>query len=202
MEKRGTPYWTIIHTIPFYITPQNEKYVLYFFNKLGTYLFCDVCKGHYNKNVNFLVNDLSKVTNDTNKFFKYTYNLHNKVNKPLGKQIPKYDKAYLFYLNNTKSIEFWNDAFWIILYTICDNAKGMNILDLVSFLKSMAMIFNKQFIIDTLKNMSLRDIEKLINKYKLLEYMNKLRLKYEYTDINIHQIRQYTDISCSNCYIN
>ena len=67
---------------------------------------CDKCKLHYTQRLNR--NPVGKHLTDPNTLFIYTIDLHNEVNKSLGKKIYSYDEVSKIYkkeYNNPYSLK-------------------------------------------------------------------------------------------------
>jgi len=89
----GAALWHSIHSIAFAYDPNSDRQKYYdFFANLGHVLPCDECKMHYNQHFN---NQLLIKALETNEgLFRWTYDLHNAVNKGTGvpeKNWPSYD---------------------------------------------------------------------------------------------------------------
>lgn len=82
----GNPAWVFIHSIAFAYKPTEEnkaRYYDYFYN-LQYVLPCDECKAHYKHNITGLKDALGSQES----LFRWTYDLHNLVNKQTG--VPEY----------------------------------------------------------------------------------------------------------------
>ena len=79
----GPMIWGTIHSIAYVYNPEVDKdnYFNFFWN-LGNVLPCAECKSHYYLNVTKL--DLRLALESNESFFRFTYNLHNLVNKQIG----------------------------------------------------------------------------------------------------------------------
>jgi hypothetical protein len=98
-EIWGPKLWFVIHTFALNY-PDNPSYedkrvMEEFFNNLKYSIPCNKCKVHYRQRlerdpiINYLDNKQS--------LFKYTIDLHNQVNKSLGKRIYSYDEVVELY---------------------------------------------------------------------------------------------------------
>ncbi len=95
----GPKLWFVIHTFalnyPDNPTYEDKRVMEEFFNNLKYSIPCKKCKIHYrqrlerNPIVNYLDNKQS--------LFKFTIDLHNQVNKSLGKKIYSYDEVVEIY---------------------------------------------------------------------------------------------------------
>jgi hypothetical protein len=98
-EVWGPKLWFVIHTFALNY-PNNPSYedkrvMEEFFNNLKYSIPCNKCRVHYRQRlerdpiINYLDNKQS--------LFKYTIDLHNQVNKSLGKKIYTYDEVVQIY---------------------------------------------------------------------------------------------------------
>jgi hypothetical protein len=98
----GPKLWFFIHTIalnfPDKPTYKDIKDYESFFDNLKYIIPCDKCKLHYTQRQN--INPVSKYLTDPNTLFIYTIDLHNEVNKSLGKRIYSYKEVSNIYKNN------------------------------------------------------------------------------------------------------
>lgn len=79
----GPMLWGFLHSIAYSYCPETEKKIYYdFFMNLGNILPCEDCKEHYKENLE--VNELIKGLETNESFFRFVYDLHNKVNKKLN----------------------------------------------------------------------------------------------------------------------
>jgi hypothetical protein len=98
----GPKLWFFIHTIalnfPENPTFEQKKSYESFFENLKYIIPCDKCRLHYTQRQQ--VNPVSKYLTDPNALFKYTIDLHNEVNKSLGKRIYSYQEVSNLYKNH------------------------------------------------------------------------------------------------------
>ena len=97
----GPKLWFVIHTFalnyPDNPTYEDKRVMEEFFNNLKYSIPCNKCRVHYRQRlqrdpiINYLDNRQS--------LFKYTIDLHNQVNKSLGKKIYSYEEVNNYYLN-------------------------------------------------------------------------------------------------------
>ena len=100
-EVWGPKLWFVIHTFalnyPDNPTYEDKRVMEEFFNNLKYSIPCNKCRVHYRQRlqrdpiINYLDNRQS--------LFKYTIDLHNQVNKSLGKKIYSYEEVNNYYLN-------------------------------------------------------------------------------------------------------
>ena len=91
----GPKLWFFIHTVAlnFPNNPSFEEIKNYesFFENLKYIIPCDKCRLHYIQRLRD--NPISKYLTDANTLFIYTIDLHNEVNKSIGKRIYSYDEV-------------------------------------------------------------------------------------------------------------
>jgi hypothetical protein len=112
----GPCFWKTIHYIcigaPKQLSIEDKRYYKLFFNNLQYWIPCDICSEHYEKNVKKI--DIDKYLNE-NRLFEFSVDLHNIVNKMLGKREWSIDEAYQIYkFNNINN----NNTFHIIIEVI------------------------------------------------------------------------------------
>lgn len=80
----GPPLWTSIHSIAYAYKPSIENKIKYltFFENLGYVIPCDECKIHYRQN--FKLDEITVALESQEKLFRWTYDLHNLVNRQTG----------------------------------------------------------------------------------------------------------------------
>lgn len=82
-EYWGPPAWRFIHSValsyPENPTSNDIENYRNFFISIGNVLPCERCQEHYKKNVS--IETLNKALVNNKSLFKWTVNLHNKVNK-------------------------------------------------------------------------------------------------------------------------
>lgn len=98
----GPKLWFFIHTIalnfPENPTFEQKKSYESFFENLKYIIPCDKCRLHYTQRQQ--VNPVSKYLTDPNALFMYTIDLHNEVNKSLGKRVYSYEEVSNLYKNH------------------------------------------------------------------------------------------------------
>ena len=111
----GPNLWVFIHSIAlnFPNNPSFEEIKNYesFFENLKYIIPCDKCRLHYRQRLND--NPVSKYLTDSNALFIYTIDLHNEVNKSLGKRIYTYEEVAKIYRNKYNSPYKLNKIFSI-----------------------------------------------------------------------------------------
>jgi len=79
----GPMAWGMINSVAFVYNPQRDKQNYFdFFMKLGSVLPCDECRTHYYQNIN--KQELLAALESNETFFRWVYDLHNKVNQQIG----------------------------------------------------------------------------------------------------------------------
>jgi hypothetical protein len=79
----GPFLWGFIHSIAYVYNPLTDKEKYYdFFSNMGFILPCDECRIHYVQNLN--KQELMIALQSNENLFKWTYDLHNKVNLQTG----------------------------------------------------------------------------------------------------------------------
>jgi len=79
----GTGTWMLIHSIAYVYNPKIDKDNYYnFFSNLGNVLPCEECRIHYSQNLN--KQELLMALQSAESLFRWTYDLHNKVNRQTG----------------------------------------------------------------------------------------------------------------------
>ena len=95
----GPKLWFVIHTFalkyPDNPTYEDKRVMEEFFNNLKYSIPCNKCRVHYRQRLERdpIVNYLDS----RQSLFKYTIDLHNQVNKSLGKKIYSYDEVVQIY---------------------------------------------------------------------------------------------------------
>ena len=93
----GKHVWFLLHTMtlayptnPNKIDMENHKA---FLENLGKVMFCDICKIHYNRNLQ----ENPPKLNSRKEFFEWMVDLHNEVNGRTGKRSYTYDEVKKLY---------------------------------------------------------------------------------------------------------
>ena len=99
IEKIGPGLWYKIHmdAIKAITLPLKESFVVNI-NALCDGFPCKNCQPHFRKFIND--NPLKKYFEVKDGIFKWTWELHNDVNKRLGKICPTYEEAYNYYFSS------------------------------------------------------------------------------------------------------
>ncbi|ALX27578.1 disulfide oxidoreductase [Golden Marseillevirus] len=94
----GPCLWRTIHSFAATYTPDKAQEFSNFMMSLQNLLPCTTCKDNYRKNLRELPS-LRGFLVSREKVFYWTYLLHDKVNKELGKQSPPYQKVREVYFD-------------------------------------------------------------------------------------------------------
>ena len=97
MQKIGPGIWFVIHTLAYHATtePLKDAYQLEI-NTLCDHFGCETCKTHFSQFI--LSHPFIKYKDN---YFKWSWELHNYINKILNKSQIKYEVALQQYKNNT-----------------------------------------------------------------------------------------------------
>jgi len=84
----GPIFWTTMHIVtigyPSFPTEEEQKAVVNFFESLQFMIPCPICKEHYKENLK--TSPLtSEVVGDKQKLIRWLFDMHNTINKQLGK---------------------------------------------------------------------------------------------------------------------
>lgn len=93
--------WGFIHNVALGY-PKEQTYMIkenyrQFFHLIGDVIPCKSCSTHYKK----MIADYPPDLTDRDALFKWTVDIHNNVNKRLGKSEISYNDAYNIWLKNT-----------------------------------------------------------------------------------------------------
>jgi len=96
----GPDMWKMIHSFAagYKVKPGSAQYFRQFIYSLPGLLTCDNCKNRMIDVLQRLPLD-SEILSDSKKLFLWSYQLHDIVNRQLGKYSPSYDKVSNFYFN-------------------------------------------------------------------------------------------------------
>lgn len=114
--KGGPNIWKSIHYIALYYPEKptyNDKQNYYiFFTNLATVLPCKKCQKNYTKNL--IEYPIESNLESREKLFEWTVNIHNIVNKELGKKQMSLEKAYDIYKNDKIKYYDYNINYYIL----------------------------------------------------------------------------------------
>ena len=104
VNKWGNQLWTCIHYIALNYpdNPSDEDKINYknFFMSLKDILPCNICKEHY-EDILLILPLTNDSLNNSTTLFKWTVDLHNKVNILNDKPFFSYEDAKSLYIDNT-----------------------------------------------------------------------------------------------------
>lgn len=104
----GPFFWNTIHimTLAYPKDPdeQTQQAAKNFFYSLQYLLPCDICKEHYKKHLE----EDPPVVSSQKEIIMYAFNLHNKVNKDLGKSVISYGEfmTHIRSLSKSSNLEY------------------------------------------------------------------------------------------------
>ena len=144
----GPKLWFFIHTLAlnFPTNPTFEEVKSYesFFDNLKYILPCDKCRLHYIQRQN--TNPVSKYLTDPNALFMYTIDLHNEVNKSLGKRVYSYEEVSNMYKNHyNKPYKF--NTIWKKIF----NIKNLIIVIVIIVLILLMRHYKKKYLFRIIK---------------------------------------------------
>ncbi|NBO20353.1 MAG: hypothetical protein EBV03_14255 [Proteobacteria bacterium] len=123
----GPKAWFFIHNVPlnYPSNPTEEDKSRYkaFFLSLQYILPCSICQNHLRENIN--VKELDEALKSKVSLLKWTVELHNKVNKQLGKKVLTFDEALVElqkeYSNFQRDKQFKKAKYYIfiLLFLLC-----------------------------------------------------------------------------------
>lgn len=86
----GPSAWLFLHSIALaYPGPASKEAYRSFFSILGEVLPCTICQKHYSENFK----DIGEALDSRDALFRWTVDMHNRVNRSLGKPILTYTQA-------------------------------------------------------------------------------------------------------------
>lgn len=142
----GPKLWFVIHTFalnyPDNPTYEDKRVMEEFFNNLKSTIPCHKCRIHYRQNLQN--NPIINYLDNKQSLFKFTVDLHNIVNKSLGKKIYSYDEVTQIYKQhyNPNAIKAEQPGFfkkWINLKYV-----GFSVVIAV-ILSGIAVYFRKKY---------------------------------------------------------
>ena len=128
----GPKLWFFMHTISFNYPEnpnQEDKRNYYdFFHNLKNIIPCSVCKNHYAQHLQN--NPITPSLDTKQNLVQWVIDLHNEVNKTLGKKIYQYDEVINLYKKeystnykeskkNNYLLRYWHVSLYVILILVC-----------------------------------------------------------------------------------
>jgi hypothetical protein len=149
----------------------NKKYCLMyykFYELFGKLIPCPLCQNHYNS-----IFDLKKEF-DREYLKKWTYNLHNKVNEDLEKDIIFSYDDFITKYNNNIDINIIYNYLDLIYLPLNNNISIIELNNYIYFLKLLIILFPDNNL--RLKYMKIIDnISDISNVYELKNIYNKIK---------------------------
>lgn len=186
----GPLLWRWIHCISItydFVTDNHKDIILFLLNNLHTLIPCDSCQREFIEYIHMV--PINVVQKNSNELFKWTYELHNHINKKLFKNsfeyINAYDKYSTFYINNSNSnyieIAIIKTIFDLFIHLINYNLDSSVILQY--FIYSISPYLTD---LDVFKQINSLIIDNYKNKQILLQCKTLLSYNidgYEYSSI-------------------
>lgn len=111
----GPSTWASIHFASSGYTPDRQRSITQFIYSLRELLPCQLCCQHLTKNLE--LNPLtSHYFKDANSLLYWSYQLHDLVNKQLGKTSINYRQVQSFYFDKNYP-EVWGPHFWRMIHS-------------------------------------------------------------------------------------
>jgi len=199
----GPDGWKLFHTIAFKYPhlPSDDDIMNHkiFYNSLQDVLPCKYCRISYRKYIN--EQPIEKHLKSHDKLFKWSYNLHNKVNGKLRKQghnsniDPSYKEIYAFYKSNPyKDICLLGTCFLkSIVYNFPDNKTDNDRIKLMyyTFFNTLILIYphsNKNLLIEYNKSYPIRNNMENRDNIKKWFYILNMNLEEQCSIIKPYNI--------------
>ena len=95
----GPPLWRKMHlkTFNYPESPSHKDKInmIKYFNNIANVLQCEKCRKHYIREL--MLNPVTEHVHSRKSVIKWLINLHNKVNRRLGKRVLSYKEVYAIY---------------------------------------------------------------------------------------------------------
>lgn len=121
MEKSfwGPSTWYMIHSVASGYKPEYRLSIINFINSLPLLLPCKYCREHLHTNISSSPSlNLNLFLDERESLFKWSYMLHDTVNKQLHKPpSPNYMLTRNYYFNNIRNEHFWGPHFWRVIHS-------------------------------------------------------------------------------------
>ena len=167
-KEWGPLFWNFLHSIPDSLTKDNVCYFNAMFKKMAYVIPCNICKEHYDR-----FYDKNKLEFTKNKMKNWILQLHNSVNKKLGKKqytISESNKIHKK-INDTKFLNLIN---YIIKKAIQDKISVFRFLNFIIFFDAISEIYPNKKIRERFNDVN----ELEISNIKDLDEWFKNCLKY------------------------
>lgn len=192
----GNYIWYLLHIIVQHPNSSNEKYKKFFYN-LQYLLPCPKCRNNYKEHI------LKKsISSNNNELSEWLFDIHNRVNRDIGKPIQNYKETALFWENEFIKLKNIEDTklFAIVEYLLYDHPGFYKIN--TDYINSILIFWN---IIPELLPKKLMDISRLkqflknnkltidiiSHKLQYQDWFKKLK-KYLYVKITIDKNKNYS----------
>lgn len=113
----GPSAWKFIHytalAYPMEPTDKQKKEYFTFFHNLQNTLPCKKCSQNYMLNLQEI--PLENALDNNDSLFKWTIDMHNEVNKELGKKIYSYEEIYREFYNHQNNSQYETIMFLALL---------------------------------------------------------------------------------------
>ena len=132
--------WYVFHTIALNYNSEYKDQYVKFFNTFKIIIPCSECKDHYNKNISnkpemYIENNINE-----ERFFNWTVDLHNLVNKKIQKSQWSYDQAKEYYIKHN----FNNQKYKLFILEYVKNNFKKNPIktnELISMMKTLPYFY-------------------------------------------------------------
>lgn len=171
----GPKMWYLIHTFAGKYSFIHSQNYITFIKTLSNLMPCFNCRKHFK--IILLNYPIEKYMSSRDKLLKWTYFVHNIVNKRLGKKLQEYSPVASYYMSSNKDreVDIMNHL-WGVLFTL-SYSNNKNKPEFMEFFKAalnMLEPYHRNPIEQALINMGNNpklSLEKLIyNIYKTIEH--------------------------------
>ena len=101
----GPPLWRKMHLETFNCpenpTQKDKVNIIKYFNSIINVLPCEKCRKHYIREL--MMNPVTDHVNSRKALIKWLIDLHNSINRRLGKRVLSYKEVYAIYEKNDNS---------------------------------------------------------------------------------------------------
>ena len=96
-EFWGPSVWKTIHSFAIAYTPDQKQQFKNYINSLQYILPCQACREHLKQNLKIL--KIDDYLSNNHQLFLWSYLLHDRVNRQLGKSSPPFEQIKIIYMN-------------------------------------------------------------------------------------------------------
>ena len=111
----GPPYWTCVHVLCSKYKPSQKDDILIVILYLMYLMICEICRDHLKQIFKEFPPDQYLTNADS--LFLWSYMIHDKVNKTLGKTSPSLAEMKKKYYSMTS--DDYANSFWIMIHATC-----------------------------------------------------------------------------------